>query len=60
MISLFEPQENVRRNDTLFSMDDLDSSGFLSIFVDDYQQEKEEIVDEDAEFAQECEAIFGL
>jgi hypothetical protein len=55
----FKQIENKHRNDCLFSFDDLDSSKFLSIFVDDYQQEKEEVLDEDAEFAQECEAIFG-
>ena len=55
----FEKIENKHRNDAIFCIDDLDSSGFLSIFVDEYQQEQEDLDDEDAEFAQECDAIFG-
>jgi len=55
----FEKIENKHRNDAIFCIDDLDSSEFLSIFVDEYQQEQEDLDDEDAEFAQECDAIFG-
>ena len=56
-VSLSQERDNKRRNDCLFSFDDLDSSQFLTIFVDEYQQEQEDL---DDEFASECEAIFGL
>ena len=59
MISLFEPQDNVRRNDTIFSFDDCDTTQLFEVFVDEYQQEQENLDDEDAEFASECKAIFG-